>query len=217
MTMPEFESTSIKTESKYKIVDEIQSKVYLKEFNREGKLIKFTHYNQENVSKISEFEYEDGVKVEKVTKFDGSDSHEEIIEYYHNEDGNIGEILKTDPSGNVIENAIYEYDDFGRVIKKQDLSNNSDSINILIYDYLTDSDGRINSITVFDEENKTVRSDSLIYKTDEIVRISFNPKGDVESKTIVNYDRAGNLEQELIFDSNNQITRKYVYSYTFFQ
>jgi hypothetical protein len=210
-------SISIKTESKYRFDNNLRSIVYIKEFSENGLLIKYTRFNEDNISKISEYKYKENKKIEKVTEFTDNKEVNKTIEYIKNEDGKVSEIQKFDDFGNLIENSLFEYDSDGRVVKKTDLLTiTADSNLIYQYDYVLDDNGRINSITVINQLDEKVKTDSLIYKTDEITKLTINESGEIERKTVISYDRAGNLEEEIVFDSNNEITSRYFYVYTFF-
>ncbi|MDC1068836.1 hypothetical protein OAQ99_06735 [Candidatus Kapabacteria bacterium] len=201
------------TETKFKIVNAIQNKVYVKEYSPQGNILKYLRFEENNVKQVSEFEYDGGTQIETIT--DENENSIRTVEYKVNDNGKVDEVSTYDVLGNVLGSKLYEYDEYGRVIKL--ISSDTNSVdNILTYNYDTDKNGRVNLISIVNDKNETIKYDSLVYSNNQITKFTIDQKGEIEQVISLLYDPSGKIESETILNGKNEITCKFIYRYTFY-
>jgi hypothetical protein len=202
---------ALQYESKYKINSNEKVLIHTKEYNEEGFLIKFTKFNDESVSSISEFDYFDGKRIERFT--DVVEGNEKRVEYIEDGSGKVGQINRYDTNGDLVGEEFLEYDENGQLLKR---SGSVDGSIPQLFDYETDANGRISLISVFDLDNSLVSYDSLSYNGNNITRFTKNGEGNLVNRVEFEYNDYGKLLSEKVYDSENKISSYYVYEYQYF-
>lgn len=213
--LPENPNLQLKTETKYKAGEFESQIIHLKEFNRSGQLITFTRYKDSEVQRISEFEYLDNKKIEKLTDYTDNDVLNGLIEYRSTDEGN-QEIVRFDSEGNFISKELIKFDESGRVVEKSNFGSDSILSNIINYDYEIDKFGRVSLIKISDLNQEISILDSLVYDENSITRISFTPQDDNKIRTSIRYSPEGRIICEKLIDELGNVIESYEYNYTYY-
>lgn len=217
----------IKTETKISVNilnGNVISKVYLKEYNSNSKIISFIEYG-ENGSIISQsnFEYIKSEKIELKYVFDinGVIIRSENNNYtYSVENGNLLKLTKLDNKGKIIATTSYTYDIKGNILKEFEVSSDS-NITVCTKDFVYNYNvnGSLEGLTVKDAiSNTIITKDSINYltKTNVLEKYNFDNIGTITKINRFYYNTSGKISYETESDFNNKITKKYIYNYTFF-
>lgn len=194
-------------------------KIYNKEFDRAGNLIKIIEFDSTgNSKKIHHFKY---------TKYDII----ETIEYLsYNEDNVITQILTSINSsgqiiyktqlkinGDTVSTYYYKYDVKGNLISTTVESNQKENIKIIEYAY--NASGSLNSSIEKDcITGSIIRSDSLSYNYNNstIDRFSFDYFGKIKTIISTSYNKFGKIYKEIENNPNLKTINTYIYEYIYY-
>lgn len=214
---------SIKSETVWNV--DIQTEidkniVLIKDFDKNGKLIKVTNFNNEgDKTEESSFVY-DGKKSQEIkVKYDdfGSEISKEKINYSYDNKGRIiqKEIKKSNDTSNSVRQS-FEYDRLGNVIKI--IETNKNKVTEKLIDYSFNNNGQVSEIVYNPEFNQDERKDSLVYnsKQNSIKMYSINQNGQIESSILYKYNNLGRILFTEFFDKSNKLTQKYRHEYLYY-
>jgi hypothetical protein len=212
----------IRTQTKYSVdpnTNKEVQKIYEKLFEKTGNLLIYIEYDiNSNIASKSDFIYEDGKKIESVTRYneigDTINTFSKI--YKQNSNGQVYEIIKIDNQGRTEERRRLEYDEKGN-LKIEYIEKDNVKIDEMNYDYNYNNSGEVTKIFIRDYQNgEIIKKDSISYSNNKVDFISFDSDGNINNRKSMRFDNNGNIIEELIIDKNNSIIEKYIFRYTFY-
>lgn len=228
-TVNPIESKSLVVKSETKVLVDISTskelnKIYYKEFDIKSNIISYTEYNSlGNISSQSEYIYKNQERNEIKLVYDdnGNKIKSEYNSYTYNlSDGNLVKLTKLDFTGNVIGVTSYTYDGKGNLLKEYEVSSSSNAtLSEKNFVYTYNSNGNLEGLTVKDALSNTIISkDSIAFisTTNVLEKYNIDLLGNVTKVNRLYYNNSGRITKETESDKNGQITRKYLYKYTFF-
>lgn len=165
-------------------------------YNTEGQMEKVVKYDADGIKEHEEqFEFENKLlKIHRI--LDGSENLLSESEY-RNEDGRPVLRKERDSDGNELHQTVYEYDDKGNLIKT--ITSNPEGKVIESYSVTFDERGNITEKAFRDFYPRTFR-----YRYDEMNRCieeeMYNAFGQLSSKTVYEFDDAGELAAEINYN-----------------
>jgi hypothetical protein len=195
-------------------------KVLYKEYDKNGKILLNEEYTEIGLIKSrSSYIYNDSLSIEKVVQFNDSGS---IFVTNKNE-------YTFDLKGRVVKKVIFEadtlvksvqtynYDNNGNLIKKIDFNTQSGTSSQTDINYAYSNSGElIGRVTLFD--GATQSRDSLVYNpvNHTLDIINLNDTGIINTKNTIKYNNQGRIIEQFSTDSSGNISKKYIFEYTYY-
>lgn len=215
-------SYTVKTETKWNVDINTNSKIYkvhFIEYDIEGKVLLNEEYNNlGNLFSRSEYSHNLTESNEKLIIFGDSGNivNQTRIVYNYDIQGRISKKVSYNDSGSIISVANYSYDSNGNVLTKiEEKENIGTKKTDFTYSY-NNKGNLIERITL--NEGAAQSRDSLVYEPNkqQLKVYNFNQDNLIISYEIMNYSHEGLVLEQLVFDNNNKLLKKYIYDYTFF-
>jgi hypothetical protein len=196
------------------------SKVHYKEYDKNGKILINEEYSESgNLLSRSSYTYNKINSVEEVVQFSDSGSviNSNKNEYTYDANGRVVKKISFETSGNVISVQTFNYDKNGNLIKKVEVNPQSGLTFQTDINYGYNNSGELVSRTTIFEGNTQSR-DSLVYNpfNHTLDIINFNNNGSINIVNTYRYNNQGRIVEEFTSDSAGNITKRYIYEYTYF-
>lgn len=214
----------IKSETKWKISTEEEKKLYkifLKEYQSNGKLSKVTEFLQTgNIKSLTQFSYQNYISYEETKFYNGDNSVDSIQTniYVHNLIGEIERKISLSKDGDTSCIIEYSYDQKGNLIKKvqKDLISHSSIVTDIQYFY--NNEGNIIGRVINPNLNGTYESrDSIAYQSEgvKIELYNYDREGNINIIYTYYYNKFGKIYKEFQSTKDGKIIGKYEYEYSY--
>jgi len=223
LVSPDLSNKSSKVKSETKWIVDIStnrkiSKIHLIEYDINGKVILNEEYNQiGNLYSRSEYSHILGESKEKLKIYGDSGNivnQSEII-YNYDLDGRITKKISYNDSGLVISVSNFSYDKNGNVLTKIEENGNVGTQKTdFAYSY-NNTGNLVERVTL--NEGSAQSRDSLVYEPNkqELKIFNFNKDNLIISCEVMKYNNDGLVLEQLVYDNNKILIKKYIYDYTF--
>jgi phage antirepressor YoqD-like protein len=197
-------------------------KVYDKEYDKNGKLIKVTEYSETgSISSVKNIQYSNQGSNE-VTNFYNSKGNSDSLVYHKNilnEQGLVSDRIETNGKGDTLSVQKYKYDFLGNIVKSSSsIFVGSEAKNVTVTDYVYNKSGSLSVSVQKDAITGSIqKKDSVVYNgnSNQIEKISFDSNGIALYRTII-YNKYGKIQKEIETDKTGKIIRTFIYDYIFF-
>ena len=213
----------LKSETKWNI--DINSnlrtnKIYYKEYNKAGNLTINEEYTENGSLHIrSSYNHEVTGSTEEVLMYGdtGNVLSKNKNEYQYDHFGRVVKKTAYDGNGKVSSVYTFQYDSKGNVVTKIEQNSTSGSQVKTDFNYSYNKQGElVERITI--QEGAEQSRDSLVYFPDrhQLQIYNFGTGGRITNIVEINYNNAGRIIDETKYDITGKILKKYNYEYTFF-
>lgn len=215
-------SNKVKTETKWNVDvgnNTKISKVHFIEYDLDGKVILNEEYNDiGNLHSRSEYTHQLNESNEKLIIFGDSGNviKESKIVYNYDFKGRISKKISYNDSGSIVSIANFSYDANGNVLTK--IEERADlGIKKTDFSYSYNNNGNLVERITLNEGSAQSR-DSIVYEPNnkELKIFNFNNDNLIISYEVMRYSNEGLVLEQLVYDINNILTKKYKFEYTFF-
>lgn len=216
----------IASETKWKLnvtTNERLVKIYFKQFDVDGNLVKMNEFNEQGGLFIESLFDINGTEVSEVTSYYNAFGMVDSVSFYTYLNDNKGNTLtqfRFNASGDTISICSYFYNARGNLIKKEVHAPDGFLISKIVYSYTYDDSGNLSKrLTNPLDDGSYQTKDSLIYNnsTKTIELVNFNSSGEVEKIFTYVYNSSGKPVLEIISSRNGFVQSKYLYDYTYFK
>ncbi len=199
-----------------------QLKIFNKEYDKEGRLIKVTEYDSTGVPKlVRKMQYIDGSSQETATYL-GKTGITDSVKIYNsisNSQGNISQKYETNTSGDTLSVSDYKYDSRGNLVYSKTVisGNMGNSVTETNYEY--NQAGSLATSIQKDALTGTIqRKDSLVYKANLSCfdKIMMDSNGNYRIIITYIYDKFGKIYKEVENDPTGKIIRTFIYDYIYY-
>lgn len=195
-------------------------KIYNKEYDKQGKLIKITEYDSlGQAQKIHNYKYTDSSLTETIEYLNAKDSSSALIKMYcsSTKEGKIISKVEVNFKGDTLARYEFKYDLNGNLVST--IKKYTQSKNTTITEYKYNSAGSLANTIIKDYTTGTViKADSLIYNYEKqtIDKVTLDDSGNIKTIISASYNKFGKVYKEIENDPNNKIINTYIYEYMYY-
>lgn len=196
------------------------SQIHFKEYDRKGNLIFLKEFSEQGQIQFqSAYNYDFGSRLEEKFLYDefGNIIDSNICTYHYNEFGDIDRIVSLAGDGDTLSITNIFYDEYRNVTRR--IKQGSEGIEEINIDYTYNNSGNVVERVVKNPAaGGTIIRDSIAYSFDKnlIEYYQFGSGGEIQERRAIRYNNYGKIANEKIFNTDGEISRFYIYEYTFY-
>lgn len=197
-----------------------QLKVFNKEYDKEGRLLRVTEFDSNGAAKlIRKIQYTNASCSETAEYLNSVGSADSVKLYTSilNEQGNISKKIEINTIGDTLSVSNFKYDENGNLVYSKLIVSKGNSVTETNYEY--NQAGSLSTSIQKDAITGAIqRKDSLVYNSQlsSIDKIMMDNNG--KCKTIVTfiYDKFGKIYKEVENDPTGKVIRTFIYDYIYY-
>jgi len=215
---------SVRTETKWVLDINTENRISIfnyKEYDLDGKIIKFLEYNQGKLISQTSYSYQHNESHEIKNYFNLSGTIDSTLNNLYTFDikGNVTRKIVFDKLGDTVSISTYDYDSKGNLTKKVEFNPKNFIKSETNYVYNYNQNGLITERLVNPGLNgKFDFKDEFNYQEgfNKIEKKSYNSDGQIQIIYSYDYNNDGKIIKETVSNSLGQVLKKFSYDYTYF-